>query len=178
MRTSLAAATHDRVDPGGIAGDLGIAAPLQKLACLMPSEYAPVLRSRPQRLRLAHELRSRYESGASIRALADSTCLAYGTIRRLLIEAGAAMRPRGGAYARTTARTDLVTRVRDALELLDGTLPRHLLNVAHLRLEYPEATFQQLAALASPPMSAAAVYAQLISLLRRAERVRHTGAHQ
>ncbi len=172
--TVLRPAVHERV---------GTASPVtsaeaslsQKLACLMSTEYVVALRSHSQRAQLAAELRVRYESGASIRALAESTHLAYGTVRRLLIEANAPLRSRGGTYS--GARTDLVTRIRGALELLGDTLPQHLLNVAQLRLEYPEATIVQLAATARPPLSAGAVYMHLRTVLRLAEAVRRANAH-
>ncbi|MFG2526108.1 helix-turn-helix domain-containing protein [Streptomyces sp. NPDC048527] len=144
----------------------------------MPSEYSEFLRLRTQRVQLTTELRAQYESGTTIRALADSTRIAYSTIRRLLIEAGATLRPRGGSNTLTGPRTDLTTRVKDALDLLDGTLPQHLLDAAHLRLEHPQATLAQLAAIARPPMSAAAVYAHLRTVLRLAERARRSSANQ
>ena len=46
---------------------------------------------------LADELRSRYDSGESIRSLATSTNRSYGFVHRLLSESGATLRGRGGA---------------------------------------------------------------------------------
>lgn len=47
--------------------------------------------------KLAAELKKKYERGASIRALAESTGRSYGFIHRVLIEAGVQVRGRGGA---------------------------------------------------------------------------------
>jgi hypothetical protein len=47
--------------------------------------------------RLAVDLRKKYESGASIRTLADSTGRSYGFVHRILTETGATLRGRGGA---------------------------------------------------------------------------------
>lgn len=46
---------------------------------------------------LAADLKSRYEGGASIRSLAQSTGRSYGFIHRILNESGASLRGRGGA---------------------------------------------------------------------------------
>lgn len=46
---------------------------------------------------LASDVRKRYESGESIRALADETGRSYGFIHRLLADADVPFRPRGGA---------------------------------------------------------------------------------
>jgi Helix-turn-helix domain len=45
---------------------------------------------------LLHELRSAYESGASIRSLVASTGRSYGSVHNLLRESGTTMRSRGG----------------------------------------------------------------------------------
>ncbi|AFM17235.1 hypothetical protein Mycch_2462 [Mycolicibacterium chubuense NBB4] len=45
---------------------------------------------------LVNELRSAYESGASIRNLVATTGHSYGSIHSMLRESGAAMRSRGG----------------------------------------------------------------------------------
>jgi hypothetical protein len=50
-----------------------------------------------ERDRLAAELRRKYDSGASIRTLADSTGRSYGFVHRILTESGATLRGRGGA---------------------------------------------------------------------------------
>ncbi|WP_030672249.1 helix-turn-helix domain-containing protein [Streptomyces sp. NRRL B-1347] len=44
----------------------------------------------------ARDLRVTYEAGASIRSLAARSGLAYGTVRKLLLEAGTTLRGRGG----------------------------------------------------------------------------------
>ncbi len=53
-----------------------------------------------ERERLATDLRSRYESGQSIRALAESTGRSYGFVHRILSESGTPLRGRGGATRR------------------------------------------------------------------------------
>jgi len=50
-----------------------------------------------ERSRLATDLRRRYETGDSIRALAESTGRSYGFIHRILSESGTPLRGRGGA---------------------------------------------------------------------------------
>lgn len=50
-----------------------------------------------QRERLASDLKKRYEKGASIRSLAESTGRSYGFVHRVLSESGATLRGRGGA---------------------------------------------------------------------------------
>lgn len=50
----------------------------------------------PARDDLAAELKPKYEKGASVRALAESTGRSYGFIHRVLSEAGVKMRDRGG----------------------------------------------------------------------------------
>jgi hypothetical protein len=52
---------------------------------------------------LIHELRSAYESGASIRSLVANTGRSYGWIHALLRESGTTMRSRGGPNHRTRA---------------------------------------------------------------------------
>lgn len=47
--------------------------------------------------KLAAQVTKKYEGGASIRELAESTGRSYGFVHRLLSENGAAMRGRGGA---------------------------------------------------------------------------------
>jgi predicted transcriptional regulator len=51
----------------------------------------------PDRDELAAGLKKKYDAGASIRALAEETGRSYGAVHRLLGEAGAAFRARGGA---------------------------------------------------------------------------------
>ena len=47
--------------------------------------------------KLAEELKKRYEGGESIRLLAESSGRSYGFVHRILTEAGATLRGRGGA---------------------------------------------------------------------------------
>jgi len=47
--------------------------------------------------KLASDLKKKYEGGASIRALAESTGRSYGFVHRILTESGASLRGRGGA---------------------------------------------------------------------------------
>ena len=46
---------------------------------------------------LAEDLRKRYESGESIRVLAESSGRSYGFVHRILSESGTTLRGRGGA---------------------------------------------------------------------------------
>jgi hypothetical protein len=46
---------------------------------------------------LAGQLKSKYESGTSIRALAAEAGRSYGFVHRILSESGASLRGRGGA---------------------------------------------------------------------------------
>ena len=50
-----------------------------------------------ERDKLATDLKKKYESGVSIRALASSTGRSYGFVHRILNESGTALRGRGGA---------------------------------------------------------------------------------
>ncbi|MGH3327657.1 MAG: helix-turn-helix domain-containing protein [Carbonactinosporaceae bacterium] len=49
------------------------------------------------REKLAAELKRKYDQGQSIRSLAESTGRSYGFVHRILSEAGAKLRGRGGA---------------------------------------------------------------------------------
>lgn len=49
---------------------------------------------------LSNQLKRKYESGASIRALAEESGRSYGFVHRILSEAGATLRGRGGATRR------------------------------------------------------------------------------
>jgi hypothetical protein len=49
------------------------------------------------RNKLASDLKKRYDSGESIRALAASTGRSYGFVHRILTESGVSLRGRGGA---------------------------------------------------------------------------------
>ncbi len=50
-----------------------------------------------ERDKLASELKQKYESGQSIRLLAESSGRSYGFVHRILTESGATLRGRGGA---------------------------------------------------------------------------------
>jgi Helix-turn-helix domain len=50
-----------------------------------------------ERNKLATDLKKRYDSGESIRALATATGRSYGFIHRILTETGVPLRGRGGA---------------------------------------------------------------------------------
>ncbi|MGH3521212.1 MAG: helix-turn-helix domain-containing protein [Haloechinothrix sp.] len=47
--------------------------------------------------KLASDLKKKYEKGASIRTLAESTGRSYGFVHRVLCESGVQLRGRGGA---------------------------------------------------------------------------------
>ena len=49
------------------------------------------------RSKLASELKKKYTSGSSIRALAEETGRSYGFVHRVLSETGVTLRGRGGA---------------------------------------------------------------------------------
>jgi transposase-like protein len=50
-----------------------------------------------ERDKLAQDLRRKYDTGQSIRALAESTGRSYGFVHRILSESGTRLRGRGGA---------------------------------------------------------------------------------
>ena len=50
-----------------------------------------------ERERLASELKQQYDSGKSIRELAESSGRSYGFVHRILSESGTTLRGRGGA---------------------------------------------------------------------------------
>ena len=52
---------------------------------------------------LSGQLKKKYEGGASIRALAEEHGRSYGFVHRILSEAGASLRGRGGATRRKQA---------------------------------------------------------------------------
>jgi Helix-turn-helix domain len=56
------------------------------------------------RSELANNLKNRYDSGESIRALANATGRSYGFIHRLLTETGVELRGRGGATRGSASR--------------------------------------------------------------------------
>lgn len=51
----------------------------------------------PDRSKLATDLKTRYDAGESIRALATATGRSYGFVHRILTETGVTLRGRGGA---------------------------------------------------------------------------------
>lgn len=53
--------------------------------------------------RLASDLKKRYDSGESIRALASDSGRSYGFVHRILSESGTALRGRGGATRKKSA---------------------------------------------------------------------------
>ena len=50
-----------------------------------------------ERGQLAADLKGRYESGESIRVLAETSGRSYGFVHRILSESGTSLRGRGGA---------------------------------------------------------------------------------
>ncbi len=56
-----------------------------------------------ERKRIGEVLRREYEAGRSVRELCADTGYSIGRVRRLLIDAGATFRPRGGARRRRTS---------------------------------------------------------------------------
>ena len=67
----------------------------------MPLEKLPAGRIvGPPRRTLAHDLRLRYETGTTIRDLAEEIDRSYGFVHKLLIEAGTGIRARGGSRPR------------------------------------------------------------------------------
>lgn len=50
-----------------------------------------------EREKLAADLRKKYDSGQSIRALAEASGRSYGFVHRILSESGTTLRGRGGA---------------------------------------------------------------------------------
>ncbi|MET7489379.1 helix-turn-helix domain-containing protein [Streptomyces sp. NPDC005538] len=55
----------------------------------------------PERDKVAADLKTRYEAGTSIRALAEATGRSYGGVHRLLADAGVQFRSRGGTVRAT-----------------------------------------------------------------------------
>lgn len=49
------------------------------------------------RVKMAADLKKKYEKGTSIRALAEATDRSYGFVHRILSESGVVLRGRGGA---------------------------------------------------------------------------------
>ncbi|MGW2940123.1 helix-turn-helix domain-containing protein [Streptomyces sp. NPDC055722] len=57
----------------------------------------------PARDKVAAELKAQYESGTSIRAIAKTTNRSYGSVHRLLADAGVVFRSRGGEMRKKTS---------------------------------------------------------------------------
>ncbi|MFE5591217.1 helix-turn-helix domain-containing protein [Streptomyces sp. NPDC056549] len=57
----------------------------------------------PDRDKVAQDLKEKYDSGTSIRALAEETGRSYGGVHRLLEDAGVTFRSRGGAMREKAA---------------------------------------------------------------------------
>jgi hypothetical protein len=58
----------------------------------------------PARAELAQAWRQSYESGASIRRIAESSGRSYGFVRQVLVESGTTLRERGGSIEARRAR--------------------------------------------------------------------------
>lgn len=56
-----------------------------------------------ERGKLANDLKEKYESGQSIRLLAESSGRSYGFVHRILSESGVTLRGRGGATRKKTS---------------------------------------------------------------------------
>ena len=56
-----------------------------------------------ERENLTGQLKRKYETGASIRALAEESGRSYGFVHRILSESGATLRGRGGATRKKKA---------------------------------------------------------------------------
>jgi len=69
-----------------------------------------------------------------------------------------------------SAAAAAVARVQEALALLAGQAPEHLLEVGRLRLEHPQASLEELGAFADPPMTKDTVSGRLRRLLSQADR--------
>lgn len=59
--------------------------------------YKPRTLTLPEWDKLVQDLAKRYQSGESVRFIAESVGRSYGTVHRWLTEAGVQMRPRGGS---------------------------------------------------------------------------------
>lgn len=62
-------------------------------------KYKPRLKGE-KRKRTARSLAKEYDAGATIRSLAAVWDMSYGTVRKLLLEAGVKLRKRGGRARR------------------------------------------------------------------------------
>ncbi|GAA4034987.1 helix-turn-helix domain-containing protein [Allokutzneria multivorans] len=84
---SIIAATGAMIGPIGQNGRRDKVADLKKGARITGTA----------RDKLAADLKKKYEKGASIRSLAESTGRSYGFVHRVLSESGVTLRGRGGA---------------------------------------------------------------------------------
>lgn len=75
------------------------------------------------RSKMAADLRKKYEKGASIRALAESTGRSYGFVRRTLTEAGVTIRGSGGSK-RTKAGARITSDLRTKSGVQTKPAPR------------------------------------------------------
>lgn len=66
-------------------------------ATTTPVSHKPRTLTLPEREKLVQDLAKRYQSGESIRVIAESAGRPYGTVHRWLAAAGVQMRPRGGS---------------------------------------------------------------------------------
>ncbi|GLZ47790.1 hypothetical protein Acsp06_39750 [Actinomycetospora sp. NBRC 106375] len=57
---------------------------------------------RRERAQLARYLVERYAAGESLMRLSEDTGRSFGHVRKLLLDAGVTLRPRGGSRLRTT----------------------------------------------------------------------------
>lgn len=62
-----------------------------------------------QREKLAAQYVKKYESGQSIRQIADKAGRSYGFVHGVLVESGAALRGRGGATRGAAKKADATT---------------------------------------------------------------------
>ena len=74
----------------------------------IPISHKPRTLTLPEREKLVQEFAQRYQSGESIRVIAESVGRPYGTVHRWLTEAGVQMRPRGGSRQKPVPASALV----------------------------------------------------------------------
>ena len=75
------------------------------------------------REKLAADLKKKYDSGASIRALAEETGRSYGFVHRMLSESGVTLRGRGGATRGKKAAIGLTGRRTSRGPAIGGVPP-------------------------------------------------------
>ena len=76
------------------------------------------------------------------------------------------------ANLRRSARAAVAAgaRVRRALEILDGDVPKHLAAAGELRLQHPQASLEELGSLADPPLTKDAIAGRIRRLLAMADK--------